>query len=204
MTTTTTAVPITPTTPVTTAAPITTTVPITGTTPSTPTTTSGTTILPTSVQTTTSCQREMAQVGTIYVSSVAYSVQPVKGTNNADLTSATSNGVTFQSVPSTNGVFDTNNQPLYTIDFTFNPAGVNSLSSVVANAGSNVEQFSIEFYGLTNPNQLITYPSGSGVGPISYTSTYTNSQASLTTFPDDAPSDLSGIRISILSTINNE
>jgi hypothetical protein len=146
----------------------------------------------------------MAQVGTIYVSSVAYSVQAVKGTNNADLTSATSNGVTFQSVPDTTGLFDTNNQPLYTIDLIFNPAGVNSLSSVVANAGSNVEQFSIEFYGLTNPNQLITYPSGSGVGPISYTSTYTNSQASLVTFPNNAPSDLSGIRISILSTTNDE
>jgi hypothetical protein len=132
----------------------------------------------------------MAKVGSVYVSSVTYSFQPVKGTNNADLTSATSNGVTFQSVPSTNGLFDTNNQPLYTIDLTFNPAGV--------------DQFSIEFYGLTNPNQLITYPSGSGVGPISYTSTYTNSQASLTTFPNNAPSDLSGIRISILSTTNNE
>jgi len=78
------------------------TTPITATTP-----TSGTTTLPTSVQTTTSCQKEMAQVGTIYVSSVAYSVQPVKGTNNADLTSATSNGITFQSVPSTNGLLDT-------------------------------------------------------------------------------------------------
>jgi hypothetical protein len=189
---------------VTTTTTVTTPITTTAQTSPTPTTTSGTTTIPASVQTTTSCQREMAQVGTIYVSSVAYSVQPVKGTNNADLTSATSNGVTFQSVPSTNGLFDTNNQPLYTIDFTFNPAGVNSLSSVVANAGSNVDQFSIEFYGLTNPNQLITYPSGSGVGPISYTSTYTNLQASLTTFPDNAPSDLSGIRISILSTTNNE
>ncbi len=175
------------------------TTPITATTP-----TSGTTTLPTSVQTTTSCQREMAQVGTIYVSSVAYSVQPVKGTNNADLTSATSNGITFQSVPSTNGLLDTNDQPLYTIDLTFNPAGVNSLSSVVANAGSNVDQFSVEFFGLTNRNQLITYPSGFGVVPVLYTSTYTNSQASLATFPNNAPSDLSGIRISILSTTNNE
>jgi len=196
---------VTTTTPITTA-PITTTAAfITTTTPSTPMTTiSGTTTLPTSVQTTTSCQKEMAQVGSVYVSSVTYSIQPVKGTNNADLTNANSNGVTFQSVPNINGLFDTNGQPLYTIDLTFNPAGVNSFSSIIANAGSNVDKFSVQFYGLTNPNQLITYPSGSGVGPISYTSTYTNSQASLTTFPDNAPSDLSGIRISILSTTNNE
>jgi hypothetical protein len=146
----------------------------------------------------------MAQVGSVYVSSVTYSIQPVKGTNNADLTNAASNGVTLQSVPSTNGLFDTNDQPLYTIDLTFNPAGVNSLSSVVANAGSNVDKFSVEFFGLLNPNQLITYPTGSGVGPISYTSTYTNLQASIVTFPSSAPSDLSGIRITILSTTNDE
>ena len=166
--------------------------------------TSGTTTTPTSVQTTTKCLREMAEVGTVYVSSVTYSVQPVKGTNNADLTDATSNGVTFQSVPSTNGLFDTNNQPLYTIDLKFNPAGVNSLSSVVANPGSNVDKFSVEFYGLFNPNQLITSPSGPATVPVSYSSTYTNTQASILTFPGNAPSDLSGIRISILSTTKDE
>ena len=37
----------------------------------------------------------MAQVGSVYVSSVTYSVQPVQGTNNADLTSTTGNGVSF-------------------------------------------------------------------------------------------------------------
>jgi hypothetical protein len=170
----------------------------------TPTTTSGTTTLPTSVQTTSGCQKQMAQLGTVYVSSVTYSVQPVKGTNNADLTNPTSNGVTFQSVPSTNGLLDTNGQPLYTIDLTFNPAGVNSLSSVLANVGSNVNEFSVEFYGLSNRNQLITSPSGSGTVPVSYSSTYTNSQASIVTFPNNAPSDLSGIRIIILSTTDNE
>ena len=146
----------------------------------------------------------MAEVGTVYVSSVTYSVQPVTGTNNADLTDATTNGVTFQSVPSTNGLFDTNNQPLYTIDLKFNPAGVNSLSSVVANPGSNVDKFSVEFYGLYNPNQLITSPSGSGNVPVSYDSTYTSSKASTISFPGNTPSDLSGIRISILSTTNDE
>jgi hypothetical protein len=146
----------------------------------------------------------MAQLGTVYVSSVTYSVQPVQGTNNADLTNPTSNGVTFQSVSDINGLFDTNGQPLYTIDLTFNPAGVNSLSSVFVNAGSNVYKFSVEFYGLSNPNQLITSPSVSGTVPVSYSSTYTNSQASIATFPDNAPSDLSGMRISILSTTDNE
>ena len=72
------------------------TTPITTTIPSTPSpTTSGTTTLPTSVQTTTNCQKDMAQVGTVYVSSVTYSVQPVQGTNNADLTNTTGNGVSF-------------------------------------------------------------------------------------------------------------
>ena len=184
------------------------TTPITTTVQSSPTTaqttTSGTTTTPASVQTTTNCLREMAQIGTVYVSSVTYSVQPVEGTNNADLTDATSNGVSFQSVPSTNGLFDTNNQPLYTIDLKFNPAGVNSLSSVVANPGSNVDKFSVEFYGLFNPNQLITSPSGPAGALVSYDSTYTNSQASILTFPANAPSDLSGIRISILSTTKDE
>ena len=175
----------------------------TTTTPSSPQTTSGTTTTPTSVQTVTTCQKQMAQVGTVYVQSVTYSVQPVQGTNNADLTNPNSNGVTLQSVSNTNGLFDSNGQPLYTIDLAFNPAGVISLSSVVANVGSNVNEFTVEFYGLSNPNQLVTTPTSQGNVPVSYESTYTNSQASITTFPSSAPSDLSGIRITILSTIDN-
>jgi hypothetical protein len=167
-------------------------------------TTSGTTTLPTSVQTTTNCQRQMAQVGGVYVSSVSYSVQPVSGTNIADLTNPNSNGVTFQSVPNTNGLFGTNSQPLYTIDLTFNPAGVNSLSSVVASVGTNVDKFSVEFFDLLNPTQLIPYSTQPGALPVSYTSTNTNSQAPLVNFPDNAPSDLAGIRITILSTKNNQ
>ena len=167
-------------------------------------TTSGTTTLPTSVQTVTTCQKEMAQVGTIYVPSVKYSVQPVEGTNNADLTNPNSNGVSFQSVPNTNGLFDANDKPLYTIRLTFNPSGVNSLSSIVANIDSNVDKFSVEFYGLSNPNQLITSPTSQGDIPVSYESTYSNSQASITTFPNNAPSDLSGILITILSTTDNQ
>ncbi len=183
----------------------TTTTPVTATTPLSPTpTTSGTTTLPTSVQTTTNCQRDMAQVGSVYVSSVIYSVPPIQGTNDADLTNTTSNGVTFPQPSGTTGLFDQNNQPIYNVTLTFNPAGVNSLSSIILNEDSNVEQFSVEFYGLSNPNQLITYPNEVGNIPVSYNSTIINSQPSIVNFPTDAPSDLSGILITILSTINNQ
>ncbi len=167
-------------------------------------TTSGTTTLPTSVQTATNCQKDMAQVGGVYVSSVTYSVQPVQGTNNVDLTSTTGNGVTFPQPVGTTGLFDNQtNQPIYSIVFTFNPSGVNSLSSIIANNDSNVEQFSVEFFSLSNPNELITYPTDAGAIPVSYNSTFTNSQATLTNFPEETPSNLSGIRITILSTTGN-
>ena len=166
--------------------------------------TSGTTTLPTSVRTATICQIDMAQIGGVYVSSVNYSVPLVQPSNENDLTSATSNGVTFQSLPGTTGLFDQNNQPIYNIILTFNPSGVNSLSSIIANQESNVVKFSVEFFGLSKPNQLITYLTQPGNIPVSYNSTFTNSQASLVNFPPDAPSELSGIRISILSTIGDE
>jgi hypothetical protein len=178
---------------------------ITTTTAPTPTpTTSGTTTLPTSVQTTTNCQRDMAQVGSVYVSSVTYSIQPLQGTNDADLTNTASNGVTFPQPPGTTGLFYQNNQPIYNVILTFNPAGVNSLSSIIVNENSNVKQFTVEFYGLSNPNQLITYSTYLGAIPVSYNSTIINSQPSIVNFPAGAPSDLSGILITILSTINNQ
>ncbi len=167
-------------------------------------TTSGTTTLPTSVQTATNCQKDMAQVGGVYVSSVAYSVQPVPGTNNVDLTNPTGNGIDFPQPVGTTGLFDDQtNQPIYSIVFTFNPSGVNSLSSIIANNDSNVQQFNVEFFSLSNPNALITYPTDAGAIPVSYNSTFTNSQASLTDFPEDTPSNLSGILITILSTTDN-
>jgi hypothetical protein len=172
----------------------------TATPPSTTPTTSGTTTLPTTAQTTTVCQKDMANVGGVYVSSVKFSPPLVPGSNDADLTSPTSNGVTFQS--SSTGLFDQNNQPVYTIILTFNPSGVNSLSSVIANNESNVEKFSVEFFGLSNSNQLVTIPSGTI--PVSYNSTVTNDQSSIVSFTEDAPSELSGIRISILSTVNDQ
>jgi hypothetical protein len=174
----------------------------TATLPTTPQTTSGTTTLPTTVQTTTVCQKAMADVGGVYVSSVKFSPPLVPGSNDTDLTSPTSNGVAFQSSSVSTGLFDQYNQPLYTIILTFNAAGVNSLSSVVANQDSNVKQFSVEFFGLSNPSQLLTVPSGTI--PVSYNSTVTNSQVSLVDLPEDAPSELSSIRISILSTVNNQ
>jgi len=182
-----------------------TTTTITTTTSLSPTpTTSGTTTLPTSVQTTTACQKAMAQVGSVYLSSVSYSVPLLQGINQADLTSPTGNGVTFQSAPGTTGLFDQNNQPIYNISLTFNPAGVNSLSSIIANGDSNVDVFTVEFFGLSNPTKLITYPSALSSIPVSYNSTFINSQASLVNLPQDAPSELSGILISILSTTDNK
>jgi len=146
----------------------------------------------------------MAQVDSVYVSSVTYSVQPVQGTNNADLTSTTGNGVNFPQPQETTGLFNQNNQPIYSIILTFNPSGVNSLSSVIADSDSNVEQFSVQFFGLSNLSQLITYSTGFSDIPVSYNSTFTNSQASVADFPQDAPSDLSGILITILSTTDNQ
>jgi hypothetical protein len=183
----------------------TTTTPVTTTTPASPTPTpSGTTTLPTSVQTTTGCQKQMAEVGGVYVSSVTYSLPLLPGVNEADLTSNTGHGVTFQSPPDTTGLFDDNNQPIYNIILTFNPSGVNSLSSIIVNGNSNVDKFSVEFFNLSNPNQLITYSSDLGSLPVSYNSTFINSQALLVNFPQNVPSELSGILINILSTTDNQ
>jgi len=146
----------------------------------------------------------MAEVGTIYVSSVTYSVTPVQGTNGNDLTNPNGNGVDFPQPQGTTGPLDQNNKPLYTIDITFNPSGVNSLSSITVNKDTNVAEFSVEFFGLSNSTQLITNPNQPGAVPVSYTSTLINDQASIANFPKDAPSDLSGIRITILSTTNNQ
>lgn len=191
------------TTPLTTPTPTTastgTTTPLT-----TPTPTSGTTTLPTSAQTTTTCQVQMAQVGTVYVSSVTYSVKPLQGTNDNDLTNPNGNGVDFPQPQGTTGLFTQSNQPIYTIDITFNPAGVNALSSIILSKDTNVNEFSVEFYGLSNPTTLIPDQNSPNNAPLSYTSTLVNNQASIVEFPKDAPTDLSGIRIILISTLNNE
>jgi len=165
---------------------------------------SGTTVSPTSVQTTTVFDKQMAQVGSVYVSSVSYSIQPLPNTNNVDLTNPTSNGVSFPSVPDRTGVLDQNNQPLYTITMTFNPAGVNSLSSIIVNPQSNVKEFSVEFFIPSNPNQPYTYSTATGDIPLSLNADIINGQPSIVYFPKQVPSPLSGIQINILKTEDNE
>jgi len=186
------------TTPQTTGQPLSTTTPSIPTTPS-----SGTTIVPTSVQTTTRCKYDMAQVDSVYVSSVIYSIEPLGGsTNNVNLTSLDKgDGVTFPSVPGTSGIFDNDNKPLYQITINFNPAGVDSLSSIIVNKESNVNGFSVEYFIPSNPNQLFTI---SPNNPLSSTSLMINSQPSIVDFPSSVPSPLSGILISITSTTDNQ
>jgi len=169
-----------------------------------PATTSGTTVLPTSVETTTICQKDMARVGGVYVSSVVYSVEPLPETNNADLTSTTGGGVSFPSVPDTTGLFDANNRPLYNIIITFNPAGVDSFSTLIVNPGTNVDKFAIQFYVPSYPNQPFTFAPEFADIPLSYNSTIVNSRPSIMYFPPQVPSPISGIRISILSTTDNK
>ena len=165
---------------------------------------SGTTTAPTSVTTTTVCQKAMAVVGGQYVSSVAYSVQPVDGTNNDDLTSTTGNGITFTPVSGTTGLFDANNQPLYQITITFNRAGVDSLGSITANPTSNVNRFAVQFFTQANPDQPVTLAPELADKPVELTSTIINSRPSIVDFPSQLPSPISGIRILILSTSDNE
>lgn len=172
------------------------------TTPAPPT--SGTTIVPTSVSTTTVCQKDMAVVGGQYVSSVTYSVSPVDGTNNDDLTSTTGNGITFTPVSGVTGLFDENNQPLYQITITFNPAGVDSLGSITVNPTSNVDKFAVQFFTPSNPDRPVPIAPELADKPLEVISTIINSRPSIVDLPSQLPSPISGIRILILSTINNE
>ena len=172
------------------------------TTPAPPT--SGTTVVPTSVATTTVCQKDMAVVGGQYVSSVTYSVQPVAQTSNDDLTSPTGNGVTFPSVPGTTGVLDDKNNPIYQITITFNPSGVDSLGSMTINPISNVQTFAVQFFVPSNPNQPVPVAPELADQPLTVTSTIVNSQPSIVNFPSQLPSPISGIRILVLSTTQNQ
>jgi hypothetical protein len=146
----------------------------------------------------------MAQIGGIFVASDTYSVEPVSGTNKPDLTTPTSNGITFPAVPGTNGIFDQNNNPVYNITLIFNPSGANSISSIVVNPDSNVNEFGVEFFVSSIPNQSSTTTPQSSTVATFFTSTMVNSQPSLVNFPSDLLSPLSGIRITILSTTNNQ
>lgn len=169
------------------------------TTPAPPT--SGTTVVPTSVATTTVCQKDMATVGGQYVSAVTYSVQPVTGTNNDDLTSTTGNGIAFPTVPgATDGVLDNTNKPLYEITITFNPSGVDSLGSITSNPRSNVDKFAVQFFVPSNPNQPVPVTPELADQPLSVVSTTSASGPTIADLPSQLPSPISGIRIVILST----
>ena len=145
----------------------------------------------------------MAAIGGQYVSGVTYSVPPVTGTDSNDLTSTTGNGVTFTSAPGTSGLF-TDNKPLYTVTLTFNPAGVYSLGSIALSPGSNVDEFSVEFFVASNPSEPVTAAPELADKPLSVTSKILNSRPSIVNLPSQVPSPLSGIRITVLKTTDNQ
>lgn len=165
-------------------------------------TTSGTTTLPTSAQTATVCQKVMAQVGGVYVSSVTYSVQPLQPNDDTQLTSnsPTATGVSFPtSSLATEGVLNDKNEPVYTVTVTFTtPQTATSFASIVSGPQSNVNSFSVNYFASSNPNQPIQDVNGT---PIVSTSTLVNSQASVVNIPPGLSTvTLSAIRINILST----
>ena len=167
--------------------------------------TSGTTVVPTSVATTTVCQKDMATIGGQYVSSVTYAVSPVDGTNNAELTSVTGNGIDFPSVPGTiDGVLDSTNKPIYQITITFNQPGVDSLGSITVNPNSNVDRFAVQFFVPSNPNQPVPISAELADQPLSVQSTTSAGRTSILNLPSQLPSPISGIRIVILSTNDNQ
>jgi hypothetical protein len=148
----------------------------------------------------------MGIVGGQYVSNVAYTTQPISGTNDADLTSDTNNGISFPQPPTgSNGLLDNQNQPLYTILINFNQPGVDSLGSVTVKPkpNSNVNQFGVQFYVASSPNQPYTLSTGSANQPL-YLKSSIGSQPSITSFPpEQVPSPLIGIRIIVLSTTDS-
>jgi hypothetical protein len=146
----------------------------------------------------------MAVIGGQYVSAVTYSVEPVSGTNNNDLTSTTGSGVTFPSVPGTTGLFGDDKKPLFSITVTFNPAGVDSLGSIAINPASNVDKFSVEFFVASNPSKPVPVAPELADTPLSVTSTIKDSRPSIAELPSQVPSPLSGIRITVLSTTDNK
>lgn len=146
----------------------------------------------------------MAVVGGQYVSSVNYpSAQPVDGTKSDDLTSTTGNGITFAPVPGTTGLVDDKNEPLYQVTIKFNEPGVDSLGSITLNPASNVDQFAVQVFVASNPDQPVTAAPELGGKPLSFSSTVIGSRASIVDLPSQVPSPLSAIRIVVLSTEGN-
>jgi hypothetical protein len=148
----------------------------------------------------------MATVGGQYVQSVAYTTPPVTGTNNADLTSNTSNGITFPQSPNYSGLVDEKGTPRYIIVMNFYSPGVASLGSVAVKQtnDSNVNQITVQFFVPSAPNQPYAanpeYPNQI----LSVMSTVDNTRPSINSFSGQpVPSPLSGIRIIIDSTTDN-
>lgn len=166
---------------------------------------SGTTVTPTSVATTTVCQKDMAIVGGQYVSSVVYSVAPVEGTNNNDLTNPSSNGVTFPEVENFNGVLDSNNNSVYEITITLKESGVDSVGSITLNPSSetNVNEFAVQFFASSNPNQLVAVSAEKPNQPVTLFSKNINSHPTIDNIPSQMPSPLSAIRLLVRSTNDN-
>jgi hypothetical protein len=142
----------------------------------------------------------MAQSEGVYVSNVSPSVTLLPKSGSLDYTTS-GNGFSFQNAPDTTGLFDNDRRPLYYIDIVFNPAGADSLSSIMVNNESNVNEFRVEFFVQPGKNQLFT------IAPyvsLSYNSTMSNAGPSIADFLDDVPSPLTGVRISILSTRDDQ
>jgi hypothetical protein len=167
---------------------------------------SGTTVVPTSSQTTTACQKDMAVVGGIYVASVDYSVAPVRGTNSNDLTSTTGNGITFPKVNGFTGVVDSNGNAMYVITITFVEPGVDSLGSIIVNKNinSNVDQIAVQFFVSSNPNQPISVDPEAPYKPLTIYSTIGDQGASITNLPAQLPSPISGVRVLVISTSDKQ
>jgi hypothetical protein len=164
------------------------------------TTTSGTTTAPTSVTTTTVCQKSMAEVGGAYVQSVTYSVSPVAGTKDSDLTDKNSNGVTLEQAPNADGVLNEGKEPIYTITLRFNEPGVDSVGSIALGEKTNVDKFAVQFIE-AGSNQPVTVAPNQ---PLYINSNIQNSVATISDFPSQVPTPLSAVRIVVLSTKDNK
>lgn len=167
----------------------------------TSTPTSGTTTVPTSAQTPTVCQKVMARVGSVFVSSVTYSVEPLQPNDDTELTSnsPTAKGVSFPRSPlATDGLLNDKHEPVYTVKITFPPQTVISLASIVFGLQCNVKNFSVYYFAPSNPSQPIEDVNGT---PIVSTSTLVNSQASVVNIPSGLSTvTISGLEIKILYT----
>lgn len=162
----------------------------------TETTTSGTTTLPTSVTTTTACQKSMAEVGGAYVQSVTYSVSPVAGTKDSDLTDKNGNGVSFEPVSNVEGVLDERKEPIYVITIRFYESGVDSIGSIALGSKTNVDKFAVQFIQ-SGSNEPVTVAPNQ---PLYINSIVKDSVVTIPDFPPQVPSPLIAIRIVVLST----